>query len=195
MSPVNVAVITLDQMVLSNEQLDEHILKRELIAISRSELASNKVQGFPLAYSAKLLLFRHVYDFHVEGLWLVRRSDITDTYCRETDRFQRKLLEAENKLKRGIFRSNYSVDNFSTFLQGLGTNKIAILENESQRSGGFHIGRIVAVRQQSVTMQEFSGAGNWERQHTKIDLNDVTTCEIDTNYINFYARHFNRTSQ
>ena len=190
-----VAVITLNQMVLSNEQLDEHILKRELIAISRSELNSNKVQGFPLAYSAKLLLIRHVYDFHVEGLWLVRRSDITDTYCRETDRFQRKLLEAENKLKRGIFRSNYSVDNFSTFLQGLGTNKIAILENESKQSGEFHIGRIVAVRQQSVTMQEFSGAGNWERQHTEIDLNDVTTCETDTNYINFYARHFNRTSQ
>ena len=190
-----VAVITLNQMVLSNEQLDEHILKRELIAISRSELKSNKVQGFPLAYSAQLLLIRHVYDFHVEGLWLVRRSDITDTYCRETDRFQRKLLETENKLKRGIFRSNYSVDNFSTFLQGFGTNKIAIIENESQRSGGFHIGRIVAVRQQSVTMHEFSGAGNWDRQHAEIDLNDVTSCEIDSNYINFYARHFNRTSQ
>ena len=182
-------------MVLSNEQLNEHMLKRELIAISRSELNSNKVQGFPLAYSAQLLLIRRVYDFHVEGLLLVRRSDITDTYCSETDRFQRKLLEAENKLKRGIFRSNYSVDDFSTFLQGLGVNKIAIIENESQRSGGFHIGQIVAVRQQSVTMQEFSGAGNWKRQHTEIDLNDVTICEIDTNYINFYARHFKRATQ
>jgi len=182
-------------MVLSNTKLDEYIVRRELIAISRSKLESNKVQGFPLAYSEKLLLFRYVYDFHMEGLWLVQRSDITDSYCRKTDRFQRKLLEAENKLKRGVFRSNYSVDSFSTFLQGLGSNKIAIIENESPKSGRFYIGRIVAVGKRYVTMQEFSGAGNWDRQHTEIDLNDVTSCQIDTNYINFYARHFTRTSQ
>ena len=182
-------------MALSNQQLDDYILRRELIAISRSELESNKVQGFPLAYSKKLLLFRYVYDFHIEGLLLVRRSDITDSQCGKTDRFQRKLLEAENKLKRGVFRSDYSIDNFSTFLRGLGAEKIAVMENETPESSQFYIGRIVAVGKQYVTMQEFNGVGNWDRQHTEIELNEITSCQVETNYINFYARHFTRTSQ
>ena len=182
-------------MCLSNRQLDEHIAKRDLIAISRSGLDSNKLQGFPLSYSPDLLLLRYVFDFHLDGLLLVHRRDITDYYCRETDRFQRKLLEAENRLKRGLFRSHYSVENVQGFLRSLDPNKIVIIENETPESSQFFIGRFVAADKQIVKMQEFSGVANWKQEATEIPAKNITCCQIDTNYINFYTRHFKRTSQ
>lgn len=182
-------------MCLSNPELDEYILRRDLIAISRDDLDSHKVQGFPLAYSPSLLLIRYVYDFHLDGLLLVRRSDITDVNCRGTDKFQRKLLETENKLKRGLFQSNYSIGNFSAFLESLDPNRIVIIENEFPESTQFFIGRVLGTNKQFAQLQEFSGTGRWEQKPTKIPLAEITCCQLETNYINFYARHFKRASE
>lgn len=182
-------------MCLSNFQLDEYIRKRALIAISRENLNSIKLQGFPLAYSPNHLLLRYVFDFYMDGLLLVRRRDLTDCFCRETDNFQRTLLETENKLKGDLFHVNHAVDSFDTFLKGLNKKQIVIIENESPESPQFFIGRLVRIDSQLVTLREFSGAGNWERDSTEIPIDDVTCCQIETNYIKFYSRHFDRTGQ
>ena len=182
-------------MCLTNTQLKDHIAKRDLIAISREDLNSIKMQGFPLAYSADLLLLRHVHDFYLDGLSLVRRCDITDSYHRKTDQFQRKLLETENLLKRDVFKSNYSVENYGAFLGNLPEDEIVILEIESPKSRAFYIGRVVSINTETITIQEFTGAGNWKRQETVVLTSDITFCQIQTNYINFYSRHFERSSQ
>ena len=182
-------------MCISNSQLDEHILKRDLIAVSRQSLESNKLQGFPLAYSPDLLLVRYVYDFHLDGLLLIRRKDISYVHCRETDRFQRKLLETENRIKRGLFRRDYSVESFTSFLQRINHKQIVVRENETPGVDDFFIGRHINSDKDTVTIHEFSGAGNWERDMTKIPIDTITCCQIETNYINFYSRHFDRTSQ
>ena len=181
-------------MPLSDRQLDEHISQRDLIAISRSDFDSNKMQGFPLAYSRQLLLLRYVHDFYLDGLLLIRRCDITDSNCRQTDKFQRKLLETEHKLKKGVFRNDHVIENFTSFIEGLGTETIVIIENETRNNSQFYIGLVASVDAESVHVQEFSGAGNWEHNATCIPVNEITCCQIETNYINFYARHFSRTT-
>ena len=182
-------------MCLSNKQLDKNIANRDLIAISRAELNSIKLQGFPLAYSADLLLVRYVFDFYLDGLLLIRRRDITDSYSRKTDEFQRDLLAAENKLKDSLFKTNYPIESFDAFLQNLPSHEIVSIENESIESSKFYIGRFLSADKRAVTIQEFTGAGNWEGQVTKIPNTAITCCQIKTNYINFYSRYFKRTSQ
>jgi hypothetical protein len=181
-------------MNLSNNQLDEYIHSQELVAISRKHLDSHKLQGFPLAYSNALLLLRHVYDFHLDGLLLLRRRDITAIDCRDTDRFQRKLLQTENRLKRTVFQTNHSIGSFRSFLNCLDSNKIVIIENEAANPKEFFIGRIAALSTEKVDLREFSGAGNWDRENTTIAHQSITCCQVDTNYIKFYSRHFQRSS-
>ena len=181
-------------MALSDRQLDEHISQRDLIAISRANFDSNKMQGFPLAYSKQLLLLRYVHDFYLDGLLLVRRSDITDSYCRQTDKFQRKLLDTEHKLKKGVFRNDHVIEDFTSFIEGLGSKIIVIIENESQNDSQFYIGLVASVDTESAHIQEFSGAGNWEHNATCISIDEITCCQIETNYINFYSRHFARAT-
>ena len=182
-------------MCLSNSELDDHIAKRQLIAISRKELGSNKRQGFPLAYSPDLLVLRYVHDFYLDGLLLVRRNDITESFCRGTDKFQRKLLEAENLLKRRLFSFSQPLGSLHAFLSSLGRKQVVIIENESPDIEDFYIGRIVSANQESIELQVFSGVGNWEKNTTKIPTKDVTCCQLESNYISFYARHFQRTAQ
>lgn len=182
-------------MCLSNKQLDAHILARDLISISRDGLDANKLQGFPLLYSQDLLLLRYVYDFHLDGLLLVRRCDVTDVQFRETDKFQRNLLQTENRLKRRLFRSNHAIGNFSTFLKSLASKQVVIVEDERPETQAFYIGRVSSAGSSAVKLQEFTGAGNWERETTTIQLDDITCCQIETNYALFYERHFERSSQ
>jgi len=182
-------------MSLSDSQLDEHIQKRELICFARAGLDSNKIQGFPIGYSSDLLLLRYVFDFHIDGLLLIRREDISDSSCRSTDKFQRKMLEDEKVLKDGHFRMHHDIDSFFTFLDGLGERKIVIVENEIPPKQEFYIGRVVAIDPQTVNVHEFSGAGKWAADATEVSLGDITSCQIETNYINFYARHFQRATQ
>lgn len=181
-------------MTISDKQLDQLISQRDLIAISRAEFDSNKTQGFPLAYSRQLLLLRYVHDFYLDGLLLVRRSDITDFHCRETDKFQRELLNTEHKLKDGVFRCDLTIEDFTSFTKGLGSKQIVIIENESRDASQFFIGLVAAADSESVHVQEFSGTGKWEDEATRIPIDEITCCQIDTNYINFYSRHFSRTN-
>ncbi|MDC3256091.1 hypothetical protein OAU93_01700, partial [bacterium] len=160
----------------------------------RADLDSNKMQGFPLAYSQKLLLLRYVHEFYLDGLLLVRRCDITDSYCRKTEKFQRKLLETEHKLKKGVLRNDHVIDDFTSFIDGLGSKKIVIVENESKSDPKFYIGLIASADTKSVHVQEFSGAGKWEHNATCVSIDEITCCQIETNYINFYSRHFARTT-
>jgi hypothetical protein len=70
-------------------------------------------------------------------------------------------------------------------------NKIVILERETLDDNRFWIGRYVWREDQTHWMHEFTGAGNWDEELTQIDLDMVTCCQLDTNYIRFYQSHFN----
>ena len=181
----------------SDAELKQHIHCRDLVNFRRAELDSNKIQGIPVAFSDKLILLRYIFDFHIDGLLLIQRSDITQWCCNETDRFQRQLLESENRLKKAYFKLkfNYSVINFESFLKRLPARKIAIVENESVEQQEFYIGRVLNTDQSVVKLHEFSGAGNWFEEPTEIATNQITSCQVDSNYIKFYERFFDRRSK
>ena len=55
----------------------------------------------------------------------------------------------------------------------------------------FYIGRYVWREDGTHRLHEFSGAGNWDDELTELDLGTITCCQLETNYIQFYQRHFN----
>lgn len=181
--------------MIPDDTLRELIEKRELVSCTRARLDSHNLQGFPLAFSHDLLMLRYVYDFHIDGLLLIRRDDITDLESRGTDQLQRKMLEAEKQLKRELFRTSHDIQSFGAFLSSLTKQTIVIVENESQNNRLFAIGRVLDVSGDYVSVLEFSGMANWESEATHIALGDITCCQIQSNYINFYARYFERSGK
>jgi hypothetical protein len=53
---------------------------------------------------------------------------------------------------------------------------------------------LLSVDDDEVSVRYFTGAANWEDDPSVIETARITSCQIRTNYINFYARHFARSN-
>jgi hypothetical protein len=77
------------------QMLSTHHKKRNLVSIRRSSIDPNSIQGFVVGLSQDLVALEYVYDFQIDGLLVLRRSDITDVRRSKTDEFQQSLLKQE----------------------------------------------------------------------------------------------------
>ena len=178
-------------MNVESSTIGELIRNHDLVRIERAQIDTRTLQAFPLASSDTLLAVLYVYDFHIDGLLFLRRDTITDISVNATAKFQRQLLKDAGCISDGLFCMPHKIDSFASLLAGLSPNEITILEEETLDNSGFWIGRYAWREDQTHWMHEFTGAGDWKDKMTQIDLDVVTCCQLDTNYIRFYQRHFN----
>ena len=169
----------------------QHQKDRNLISIRRDAIDKNSIQAFVLALSAELVVLQYVYDFNLDGLMVLRASDITEVRWSETDRFQRGLLERAGLLQRVPFDATFDLRNWQTIIDQFSYQyKLMILECEAGDEDIFLIGRVLKSTAAGVQVLEFSGAANWEKLPTEAKFKDVTCCQVGTNYVNFYQRYF-----
>lgn len=177
-------------MTVTNEQLAEFIEERTLVGIRRDCIDSRLLQAIPIRYSSSLLLVQYIFDFHVDGQLVLRREDITSISCRATDRFQRRLLEENGLIETVDFDFRADLSSYASVLNSQPAQSIVILENEGLDDSAFWIGRFVEANDETIRLHEFSGAANWESELTEIDEKEITCCQLNSNYIRFYARYF-----
>jgi hypothetical protein len=180
-------------MSLSNSELDQLILARTLVSIQREAIDSNKVRGIPLAYSQELLLLQYVFDFHLDGLLLIRRADIASLKTGDTDRFQTSLMNDANLLDRVPFTGDWAIESFRVFLSVLTPKQFAIVEDELSDPPEFYIGRVISTDRKTIEIHEFSGVAKWAENVTEIDASKITCVQVGTNYIKFYEDYFRKT--
>lgn len=179
-------------MSVSNKQLESFITDRSLVSIRRDNIDSNAIQAVPLLFSRDLLLVQYIYDFRLDGYLIFRRQDITSLDSNATDVFQKQLL-----LDAGLFQQidrsfRVPLASFSDLLSSLSDPSIVILEREALDGSDFWIGQHIESTKRFIRLREFTGAGNWLEQPTRITLSKVTCCQLQTNYIQFYADYFTR---
>jgi len=182
-------------MFLSNQTFRSFHKDRDLVAVRRDGFDIRSIQGFVLCFSDALVLLQYVYDFRLDGHLLLRRRDITRMESGATDQLQRRMLDAEGVLSQIDFDYSAPIRSYKTFLESLQPNQIVILEDEISDDPELLIGTINAVNDDTATVNYFSGAGNWDESPVEIPLSRITSCQTNTNYINFYARHFERTAR
>ena len=71
---------------------------------------------------------------------------------------------------------------------------LMILECEDLDDPDFLIGRVEEANATAVEMQWFSGTGRWDDELATLAFDDITCCQVGTNYLNFYQRYFERTA-
>jgi hypothetical protein len=179
---------------ISNEVFSDFANQRNLISIRREHLDSNSIQGFILGLSDELLLLQYVYDFNLDGLLVIRKADITDVNCRATDAFQKQLLITEGLFQQIPFGKCYNLEDWKSIISQLWRQfKFVIVEDEHGETKEFLIGEVQKITKKGISLRYFSGAGNWNEELKKLLFSRITSCQVNTNYLNVYQRYFERT--
>jgi hypothetical protein len=172
-----------------------HQRQRHLVSIRRSEIDDYGVQGYILGVSKQLLAVQYVYDFNLDGLLLLSRSDITEVRRTKTDVFQQSLLLADGIERLVPFDVQFNLSNWRSVLQQLApVCPVLIFESERAKEPLFEIGRLVEVTSSQVEVHGFSGTARWAKETTSIPFSELTCVQANTNYINTYQRYFTRSA-
>jgi hypothetical protein len=167
--------------------------QRSLVSLRRAAVDKHRIQGFVLGASDQLVLLQYVYDFNLDGLMVLRTSDISELRQSKTDEFQERLLAKEGLITRIPF--DYSVD-LSSWRGAIAAlskkHQFLILECELLEKPDFAIGRVVKIGAGEVRLKYFTGAANWLEEPIRLKYEDITCCQVNTNYVNVYERHFER---
>jgi hypothetical protein len=176
-------------------KLKQYEADGSLISIRREAIDGNKIQGFVLGSSNQLVLLQYVYDFNLDGLMILRTSDISEVARSKTEVLQEQLLVDEGFFSNVPFGYAVDLSNWRSALNDLsGEHSIFILECELLEDPDFAIGRILEVGDDQVCVNYFTGAANWLDQPVPLKYNDITSCQVATNYANVYQRYFERNA-
>ncbi|MDQ8192713.1 hypothetical protein [Roseibacillus persicicus] len=178
--------------VVPSQVIEHYKESKSLVSVTRDEIDDQTLQGFVLDYDDQWILLGYIYDFTPDGVVAIRLSDLTSMTCRATDAFQRHLLEVDGVLDKVDFALTLPEGGFLDFLRRIPNEKVVILEDEAEGNDIFIIGQNLQVLEDKFTLRTFSGAARVEDDLGEIDLDDVTSISLNTNYALAYERHFAR---
>ena len=176
----------------TRQKLKQFRADRALVSICRNRFDSHKIHGFVIDFSQSIVLIQNVYDFHVDGILLLRLADITDIETSATDEFQKELLIEEGDFAKIDIGYRPPIGSYDAFLRSLPHGEIVILEDEAADNPSFIIGTLMSVDANEVSVRFFTGVAGWEDEPSVIEIPRITSCQTRSNYINYYARHFAR---
>lgn len=174
-------------------ELARHQSERSLVTIRRSGIDEHSIQAFVLGVGERLVALQFVYDFHLDGLMVLRLEDLTAVECSATDRFQRELLAQEGLMQQVPFAMSFDLRDWRTIIGQLSqAHALMILEREGGSDPDFFIGRVERCSQAAVRLAHFTGVARWQDEPAEIAYADITSCQVGTNYAKTYERYFAR---
>ncbi len=173
--------------------LATYLKSRKLVSVKRAGVDGYGIQGFLAGVSDGLLALEYVYDFQIDGLMILRQSDITEINRTKTDEFQESLLKREGILAGSQSPKTLNLETWqSVILQLTEHYPLMTFERELGPSPEFSIGRPIRITQAQVEVKTFTGAGKWSPKPQRIKYAQLTCAQANNRYTNFYQRHFER---
>jgi len=168
---------------LIRTKLKEHIENRNELRIERKKIDTNPLNCVPLVLSEKLLLIAYIYDFEQDGYMIIRIKDISSIKYGDSQKFSEKILRNEGVLDKIVSPPITQIDNWEIVFKQLkmAENNI-IIECESVENGEFYIGKIVEVNKNNLMFLNFNGAGEWDKEPTKILYRNITSISLNKKY-------------
>jgi hypothetical protein len=167
---------------------------RHLVSVRRTGVDPNSIQGFVVGLSEHLVALEYVHDFQIDGLLVLRRSDITDVRRKKTDEFQQALLKQEGiTVGAQTPKQPLQLQSWQTVITQLSTLfPIMILERELRPEPTFSIGRVLKATAVQLEFRSFSGTARWYTKVERLKYAHLTALRVNARYANFYQRHFER---
>lgn len=177
-----------------SQSLSAFLKSRSLVSIRRRDVDDYGIQGFLVGMSDDLLAIEYVYDFQIDGLMVLRRSDISEVRRTATDEFQERLLKKEGIRPGSQTPAMLELDGWGALIRQLSAHcSLMILERELGPAPEFAIGRPVRITAAQVEFQTFSGIGKWAPKNDRLKFSQLTCLQVNTRYLGFYQRYFERS--
>ena len=171
--------------------LETYLKNQSLVSVYRDGLDSNRIQGFILGYSEDLIFLHYVYDFRLDGLMVLRRSEISEIELSKTDKFQKELLIKEGVFSKVDFSLKYPLTSWHDFIKYASSkHRYFVFEEELLEEPSFVIGKVESINSEKLHVKYFTGIARWEDELSVVDLSELTSCQISNNYLNVYERYF-----
>ena len=173
------------------EIIQYHIDNKMLLRVERSfDGETDVIQGFPIAMSQKLLFMTVINDFHDEGFAILRLTDVSDAYSKESDTFYEKICTSE---KIGIEISDIvqEITDLTTVLKQLIKYEGFIsvqCENQLERCT-FYLGKIKAVEQDGIVFKDIDMDGRWDNESHKIIFDEIAQITYGDNYSKMFYKY------
>ena len=171
------------------ETIQYQIIGKLLITIERNCIEKEVLRGFPLYINSEILIMTKIYDFHDEGIVVLKTSDISDAYSKESDVFFEKMCKQE-KLDK-VSNPFPSCETMYDILSAIDTNiQYITIQCEKEESELYYsIGKLVNVTPAVVTMKTFDTSGRWEEDVRTIPFEAITMISIGDHYSKTYYKY------
>jgi hypothetical protein len=167
--------------------------KRSAVSIRRKRIDAHAIEAYVLGVSDQLVALQYEYDFHLDGLMILRIADITEVSSNATCRFRQGLMQAEGMLDAIPFGAPLNLQSWETILEQLSAfSELLIVESEKPKSEDFILGQFLGISQQTAFFKYLTGTGRWLDEPAAIRLRDITCCQVETNYVNFYQKYLDQ---
>lgn len=166
-----------------------HIIEKLLITVERNCIEKEVLRGFPLYINSEILIMTKIYDFHDEGILVLKTSDISDAYSKESDVFFEKICKQE-ELDRFV-NPFPSCETMYDILLAIDTNiQYITIQCEKEESELYYsIGKLGTVTPTAVTMNTFDTSGHWEADVRTIPYEAITLISIGDHYAKTYYKY------
>ena len=177
------------------QSLPACLKQRSLVSIRRREVDDYGIQGFVVGLSEVFVALEYVNDFQIDGLLVLRRTDITEVRRTGTDEFHESILKHEGGGPGQQGPTPLQLDGWRPLIEQLsGHYALMILERELGPSPEFSIGRPIRATAAQVEFQSFSGTGKWSPKTERLKYSQLTSLQVNTRYLAAYQRHFERSA-
>lgn len=173
------------------EDIKYHIDNKLFLTVERCAFDFKVCRGFPIKITNNFLLMTNIMDFHDEGYILLRCSDITDAYSKESDSFYEKICISEG-LQKQVTKCKLDIsENIIETLKQL--NEIDSLitihcEHENVKCN-FFMGKIKRITNDILEFKSLDINGKWEIETDIIYLSDITMITINDYYSKIFYKY------
>jgi hypothetical protein len=165
---------------------------RKKVRLTRAMPSEQLHNGYVAGVGREWLLLRQFHDFAPDGTIALRVKDVIRFRSSKYEQHWDQMLAGEGILDRLEFRSDLPLDNVGELLRALQSrqdNVIVECEDQEEDVQDFYIGQILLVEDDLLYFANFDPLGCWDKSHDLISLEEITSIQFDTPYIQTFSKY------
>ncbi len=178
------------------KKLDKYIQKSNFVKVYIGDEEGNAIkhfEGFVFSYTDHFVFMSDLSDFNYDGFVVLRKKDIIDVRCTESEKYFENILRQENILRNIRLQKReypFRLNTMEKMFKSLMEMKIpVIIEKLYDEDEEFLIGPVKKVSDDSVYLKYFNTVGEFDKDLVKVNFDTITSFSFDSPYANLFFKY------
>lgn len=178
------------------KKLDKYIQKSNFVKVYIGDEEGGAIkhfEGFVFSYSDDFVFMSDLSDFNYDGFVVLRKADIVEIRCTDSEKYFENILRKENILRQVRLQKReypFRLASMEKMFKNLRDMKIpVIVENLYDEEEEFLIGPIKKVESDTVYLKYFNTIGEFDKELLGVDFDKITFFSFDSPYANLFYKY------